>query len=119
MNSAITRTSLILAALALVFLMPATCHAQAEVSPDCYAIDNATSNTNSQMALASQPASVSLTQPQVYTAAFVTLNSSAQFDHTAGLDALRRMRTATVAYLRRLSDFMARHSQTSALAQIS
>lgn len=123
MNSAITRTSLILATLTLVFLMPVTCHAQSEVSPDSYPIDNTTSaanTTNSQMALASQPASVTLSQPQVSTASFLQLNNSARLDHSAGLGAVRRVRAASACYVHRFSDFLTRYTEgTSLMEQLS
>jgi hypothetical protein len=54
----IARTSMILAAFGILFLMPVTCHAQAEVNPDCYALDGTTDATP---ALAqAQPASAEL-----------------------------------------------------------
>jgi hypothetical protein len=120
--STMTRLSFILAALALAFLMPATCHAQAEINPDTYAMDNTTSTTNmttAQVALVPQPASATLTQHEAPAASLVRLNASAQFDHSAGLDAVRRMHANTLAYLRHVSEFVAHFGEASALAEIS
>lgn len=117
MNSMITRASLILAAFALAFLMPATCHAQAEVNPDCYAIDNATSSAPAPVAAASQPAAVYSEQAR-WTAptTLASIEFSAPINRSAGLDTLRRVRNGAVAYFQRLANMMANLGQNNIYA---
>ena len=102
----IARIFMVLSALALVFLMPATCHAQAEVSPDCYTIDNTVS---AQSALATaQPASAELaatkslpSQPRMVEQRMIS-GHSALLDRLDPQSALLRARTATSSYVHQL-----------------
>lgn len=125
----IARTSMILAAFGILFLMPVTCHAQAEVNPDCYALDGSTDATT---ALAqAQPASAELA-PASEVAAMVDspastiggqrlalINYGSLIPSVAMLNmenALRRVHTAAASYFHEVWLFMSHDDQPEMVA---
>jgi hypothetical protein len=113
----ITRIFMVLSALTLVSLMPATCHAQAEVSPDCYTMDNTVS---AQPALATaQPASAELalskalpSQPRIIEQGMIS-GHSALLDRLDPQSALLRVRTASANYLHELMTMLRATAQVN------
>jgi len=113
----IARILMVLSALALVFLMPVTCHAQAEVNPDCYTMDN---TVNVQPALATaQPASAELavakslpSQPRMTEQGMIS-GHSALLDRLDPQSALLRVRTATANYVHQLMTMLRATAQAN------
>lgn len=125
----IARTSMILAAFGILLLMPVTCHAQAEVNPDCYAVDGSTDATP---ALAqAQPASAELA-PASELAAMVDSPVSTTGEQRLALinygslipsavmlnmeNALRQVHTAVANYFHEVWLFMSRDDQPEMVA---
>jgi len=108
----VARTSIILAAFALVFLLPATCHAQAEVSPDCYAIDNtapAQTATPTIAVSASMPAQQEAQNQSSALKGYAALMAPAAF--ASSHSTFAALRAATMNMIHHISEFMSDDSQ--------
>lgn len=124
--------SVILSALALAFLLPATCRAQAEVNPDCYPIDNGVATTAASAhltAVNSAPAATAAFQAAALAPAPLprqqTISVNLGFGPSAVLivptfavtahQILSELLSSTASFFRQLSDFLNRSQQADVL----
>jgi hypothetical protein len=114
------RFSVTLAALGIAFLIPAPAHAQAEVAPDFYPINDIAAPA--EPALASQPANVGVAVVPAATTrpAAESLSEAAAPSATLNAQgALRRMRTTTVAYMHRVMNLLMLSARMSSMNAVN